>query len=142
MTMDSTYTIRKRISNASPNTVVGYYLLGSGPTATTQAIEVIGTSLKNIIETPCGTIFGFPSFGHRLDNAIFEPLSTLTPDVLDSIRAYMQEAVSTNYPLDVTVTINPKLSYVDSLSGKIVANVVFTVDSKAGIVSGSFDATI
>jgi hypothetical protein len=141
--MDTTYTIRKRApANVAVNKIVGFNLLETGPASTTKATDVIAMALRNIIQTPVGTCFGFPKFGHRLHDSIFEPLSSLGTDTLETIRSYLQQAIDANYPLPVEVFIDPSKSYVDQPSGKIVAAVTFTFDSQQGIQSGAFSITL
>ena len=141
--MDATYTIRKRIpTNITPNKIVGFYLKDTGPISTNKPSDVIAASLKNIIETPTGGCFGLPKFGNQLRDVIFSPLSTLGPDTLETIRAYLQQAITTNYPLPVQIILNPQASYIDPKQGKVVACIVFSFNSGAGIESGVFEAAI
>lgn len=94
-------------------------------------IEAINNSIRNILNTPKGTVPGNPSFGSDLEGVLFEVIDDITFSLIQNIIIDELETWEERITIQ-EVNLN---SIIDD--GQISVNIIYTVNYNNEIVSSN-----
>jgi len=92
-------------------------------------VEAINNSIRNILNTPKGTIPGNPSFGSELESVLFEVIDDITFSLIKSIIIDELE----KWEERITIKDVVFNSLIDD--GQIIVNIIYIINYSNEIVS-------